>query len=141
MIRRPPRSTRTDTLFPDTTLFRSQENMSLAPHAQFMRSSSKMGPVTLVDTMIHDGLTDAFNSYHMGITAENLAERYQITREEQDRFAVASQTQAEAARGAGRFRAENGPVTIKGRKGDNVGADADYNRPRATLYQLTGPRP
>src|SRR3546814_18575817 len=99
MIRRPPRSTRTDTLFPDTTLFRSQENMSLAPHAQFMRSSSKMGPVTLVDTMIHDGLTDAFNSYHMGITAENLAERYQITREEQDRFAVASKNKAAAARG------------------------------------------
>src|SRR3546814_4202153 len=91
-----------------------------------MRSSSKMGPVTLVDTMIHDGLTDAFNSYHMGITAENLAERYQITREEQDRFAVASQNKAEAARGAGRFRDEIVPVTIKGRKGDTVVADDEF---------------
>src|SRR3546814_15425413 len=91
-----------------------QETMSAAPHAQLMRSSSKMGPVTLVDTMIHDGLTDAFNSYHMGITAENLAERYQITREEQDRFAVASQNKAEAARGAGRFRDDSVPATIKG---------------------------
>ena len=118
-----------------------QENMSLAPHAQFMRSGSKMGPVTLVDTMIHDGLTDAFNSYHMGITAENLAERYQITREEQDRFAVASQNKAEAARGAGRFRDEIVPVTIKGRKGDTVVADDEYIRTGATLDAMTALRP
>src|SRR3546814_2119329 len=80
--------------------------LPISPHAQFMRSGSKMGPVTLVDTMIHDGLTDAFNSYHMGITAENLAERYQITREEQDRFAVASQNKAEARTEERRVREE-----------------------------------
>src|SRR3546814_8303373 len=106
-----------------------------------MRSSSKMGPVTLVDTMIHDGRTDAFKSYHRGITAENLAERYQITREGQDRFAVASQNKAEAARGAGRVRDEIVPVTIKGRKGDTVVADDEYIRTGATLDAMTGLRP
>src|SRR3546814_16393549 len=100
-----------------------------------------MGPVTLVDTMIHDGLTDAFNSYHMGITAENLAERYQITREEQDRFAVASQNKAEAARGAGRFRDEYVPGTIKGSKGDTAVAVDEYIRTGARPDARTGLRP
>jgi acetyl-CoA C-acetyltransferase len=118
-----------------------QESMSLAPHAQFLRNGAKMGPVTLVDTMIHDGLTDAFNNYHMGITAENLAERYQITREEQDVFAVASQNKAEKARAEGRFKDEIVPVTIKGRKGDTIVSDDEYIRNGATLESMTALRP
>ncbi len=118
-----------------------QENMSLAPHAQHLRGGAKMGPVSLVDTMIVDGLTDAFNAYHMGITAENLAEKYQISREEQDAFAVASQNKAEAARAAGRFAGEIAPVTIKGRKGDTV-VDADeYIRAGATIEAMSGLKP
>ena len=118
-----------------------QESMSLAPHAQYMRSGAKMGPISLVDTMIHDGLTDAFNNYHMGVTAENLAEKYQITREAQDEFAVASQNKAEAARASGRFKDEIVPVTVKGRKGDTV-IDADeYIRAGATLEAVQGLRP
>ncbi len=118
-----------------------QENMSLAPHAQNLRSGVKMGPLSLVDTMVHDGLTDAFNAYHMGITAENLAERYQITREAQDAFAVASQNKAEAARASGRFRDEIAPVTIKGRKGDTVVADDEYIRAGATIEAMAALRP
>ena len=118
-----------------------QESMSLAPHAQYMRSGAKMGPISLVDTMIHDGLTDAFNNYHMGVTAENLAEKYQITREAQDEFAVASQNKAEAARASGRFKDEIVPVTVKGRRGDTV-IDADeYIRAGATLEAVQGLRP
>jgi acetyl-CoA C-acetyltransferase len=118
-----------------------QESMSLAPHAQYMRSGAKMGPISLVDTMIHDGLTDAFNNYHMGVTAENLAEKYQITREAQDELAVASQNKAEAARASGRFKDEIVPVTVKGRKGDTV-IDADeYIRAGATLEAVQGLRP
>src|SRR3546814_5413519 len=79
-----------------------------------------MGPISLVDTMTHDGLTDAFNNYHMGITAENLAEKYQISREAQDVFSVGSQNKAEAARASGRFKDEIAPVTVKGRKGDTI---------------------
>ncbi|MFP5433574.1 MAG: beta-ketoacyl synthase N-terminal-like domain-containing protein, partial [Alphaproteobacteria bacterium] len=101
-----------------------QESMSLAPHAQYLRGGSKMSNVSLIDTMIHDGLTDAFNNYHMGITAENLAEKYQISRKAQDAFAVASQNKAEAARASGRFADEIVPITIKGRKGDTI-VDAD----------------
>ena len=81
-----------------------QESMSLSPHAQTMRGGTKMGNVSLVDTMVHDGLTDVFNGYHMGITAENLAEQYQVTRAEQDQFSVRSQNLAEAARSSGRFK-------------------------------------
>src|SRR3546814_13053817 len=114
--------------------------MSLAPHAQFMRSSSKMGPVTLVDTMIHDGLTDAFNSYHMGITAENLAERYQITRAEPDRFAVPSQNKAETAAGPGRSRDETVPVESQGRTGDHVDAHDAYTQTSATRDTRSGVR-
>ncbi len=118
-----------------------QESMSLANHAQALRAGAKMGDVTLVDTMIKDGLTDVFNGYHMGITAENLAEQYQITRVEQDEFAVASQNKAEAARAAGRFKDEIAPVTIKGRKGDTIVADDEYIRAGATLDGVSGLRP
>jgi len=118
-----------------------QENMSLSPHAQMLRAGTKMGPVSLVDTMVHDGLTDAFNGYHMGITAENLAEKYQISRGEQDAFAAASQNKAEAARAAGRFTGEIAPVTVKGRKGDTV-VDADeYIRAGATVEAMAALRP
>jgi acetyl-CoA C-acetyltransferase len=118
-----------------------QESMSLAPHAQYLRGGAKMGPISLIDTMTHDGLTDAFNNYHMGVTAENLAEKYQISREAQDEFAVASQNKAEAARAAGRFKDEITPVTIKGRKGDTI-VDADeYIRAGATIEALQGLRP
>jgi acetyl-CoA C-acetyltransferase len=118
-----------------------QESMSMAPHAQHLRQGAKMGSVTLVDTMIHDGLTDAFNNYHMGITAENLAEKYQITRAEQDAFAVASQNKAERARAAGRFTDEIAPVTIKGRKGDTVVEQDEYIRAGATIESMQGLKP
>ncbi|QGP78388.1 acetyl-CoA C-acetyltransferase [Sphingobium sp. CAP-1] len=118
-----------------------QESMSMAPHAQFLRSGAKMGPVSLIDTMIHDGLTDAFNGYHMGITAENLAEKYQISREAQDEFAVASQNKAEAARAAGRFADEIVPVTIKGRKGDTIVEHDEYIRAGATIAAMQSLKP
>ena len=118
-----------------------QESMSMAPHAQYLRGGVKMGAVNLFDTMIHDGLTDAFHNYHMGVTAENLAERYQIGHEAQDVFSVASQNKAEAARAAGKFKDEIVPVTIKGRKGDTVVADDEYIRTGATLESLQGLRP
>ncbi|WP_457795753.1 acetyl-CoA C-acetyltransferase [Methylocystis sp. S23] len=101
-----------------------QESMSLSTHASHMRAGTKMGDVKFIDTMIMDGLTDAFNNYHMGITAENVAKKWQITREEQDAFAVASQNKAEAAQKAGRFKDEIVPYTISTRKGDVV-VDAD----------------
>ena len=118
-----------------------QENMSLAPHAQNLRGGFKMGNASLVDTMVHDGLTDVFNAYHMGITAENLAEKYQITRDEQDVFAVGSQNRAEAARSSGRFRDEIALVTIKGRKGDTVVDQDEYIRAGATLDSVSGLKP
>ncbi|MET3437093.1 acetyl-CoA C-acetyltransferase [Sphingomonas sp. 1185] len=118
-----------------------QESMSLSPHAQTMRGGTKMGPLTMVDTMVHDGLTDAFAGYHMGITAENLAEQYQVTRDDQDRFAVRSQNLAEKARGEGRFKDEIAPVTIKTRKGETVVADDEYIRAGATLESVSGVRP
>ena len=118
-----------------------QESMSLSPHAQLLRPGTKMGNLTLIDTMVNDGLTDAFNNYHMGITAENLAERYQISRAEQDAFATASQNKAEAARAAGKFTDEIAPVTVKGRKGDTI-VDADeYIRAGATLEAMANLRP
>ncbi|MCW2381489.1 MULTISPECIES: acetyl-CoA C-acetyltransferase [unclassified Sphingobium] len=117
-----------------------QENMSLSPHAQMMRAGTKMGPITLIDTMVNDGLTDAFNGYHMGITAENLAEKYGITREEQDAFAAASQNKAEAARAAGRFADEIAPVTVKGRKGDTIVNADEYIRAGATVEAMAGLR-
>ena len=118
-----------------------QESMSLSTHAQNLRGGTKMGNLALVDTMISDGLTDAFNNYHMGITAENLAEQYQVTREMQDVFAVRSQNLADAARSSGRFKDEIVPVTIKGRKGDTIVADDEYIRAGVTLESLSGLRP
>ena len=118
-----------------------QESMSLSNHAQALRAGTKMGSLELVDTMIKDGLTDAFNGYHMGITAENLAERYQITRDEQDAFATASQNKASAARAEGRFADEIAPVTIKGRKGDTVVDRDEYIRDGVEQAALAGLRP
>jgi acetyl-CoA C-acetyltransferase len=118
-----------------------QESMSQSPHAQNLRGGQKMGDLAFVDTMIKDGLWDAFHGYHMGQTAENIAARWQITREEQDRFAVASQNKAEAAQKAGKFKDEIAPVTIKGRKGDVVVADDEYVRHGVTLESVAGLRP
>jgi len=118
-----------------------QESMSLSAHAQTIRAGQKMGTLELIDTMIRDGLTDVFNGYHMGITAENLAEQYQITREMQDEFSVRSQNLADAARSSGRFRDEIVPVTIKGRKGDTVVADDEYIRAGVTIDSVSGVRP
>jgi len=118
-----------------------QESMSQAPHAAHLRNGTKMGNVEFVDTMIKDGLWDAFNGYHMGVTAENLATQGQITREDQDRFAVQSQNRAEAAQKAGKFDAEVTAVTIKGRKGDTVVDKDEYIRYGATYESVAGLRP
>ncbi|MGA0533129.1 acetyl-CoA C-acetyltransferase [Hansschlegelia sp. KR7-227] len=118
-----------------------QESMSQSAHAAHMRSGTKMGDVKFIDTMIKDGLWDAFNGYHMGTTAENVATQFQITREAQDQFAVASQNKAEAAQKAGRFKDEIVPVTVPGRKGDVI-VDADeYIRHGATMDAMTKLRP
>ena len=118
-----------------------QESMSLSTHAQNLRGGTKMGSLELVDTMIKDGLTDVFNGYHMGITAENLAEQYQVTREQQDVFAVRSQNLAEAARASGRFNDEIVAVTIKGRKGDTIVEQDEYIRDGATMDAMAKLRP
>ncbi|WP_404367830.1 acetyl-CoA C-acetyltransferase [Sphingomonas sp. MMS24-J45] len=118
-----------------------QESMSMSAHAQMLRSGQKMGDLSLIDTMVKDGLTDAFNRYHMGITAENLAEQYQVTREAQDAFSVRSQNLAEAARGSGRFRDEIAAVTVSGRKGDTIVADDEYIRSGVTIDSVSGVRP
>ena len=118
-----------------------QESMSQAPHAAHLRNGQKMGDLSFIDTMIKDGLWDAFHGYHMGQTAENIAARWQITREDQDRFAVASQNKAEAAQKAGRFEGEIVPVTIKGRKGDTVVDKDEYIRLGATYEAVAGLRP
>ncbi len=118
-----------------------QESMSQAPHAQNLRGGQKMGDLQFVDTMIKDGLWDAFHGYHMGQTAENIASRWQITRADQDNFAVASQNKAEAAQKAGKFDDEIVPVTIKGRKGDTVVDKDEYIRHGATLESVSGLRP
>ena len=118
-----------------------QESMSQAPHAAHLRNGQKMGDLQFVDTMIKDGLWDAFNGYHMGQTAENIATRWQITREDQDRFAVASQNKAEKARAEGRFKDEIAPVVIKGRKGDTVVDQDEYIRVGATYESVAGLRP
>ncbi len=117
------------------------ESMSLSPHATFLRTGTKMGDVVQVDTMIKDGLWDAFNNYHMGQTAENLAQKYQVSREEQDAFAVASQNKAEAAKKAGRFKDEITAVTIKSRKGDVVFDTDEYIRDGATRDSVSGLKP
>ena len=118
-----------------------QESMSLSTHAQALRAGQKMGALELVDTMIKDGLWDAFNGYHMGVTAENIAERYQISRLAQDEFAAHSQNKAEAARKAGRFRDEIVPVTLKGRKGDVVVDSDEYIRDGATVEAMAALKP
>jgi acetyl-CoA C-acetyltransferase len=118
-----------------------QESMSQAPHCAHLRDGTKMGDMKFIDTMIKDGLWDAFNGYHMGTTAENVARQWQITRDEQDNFAVASQNKAEAAKKAGKFKDEIVPVTIKGRKGDVVVADDEYIREGTTLDSVTKLRP
>ena len=118
-----------------------QESMSMAPHAQYLRGGVKMGAVELVDTMLKDGLWDAFNGYHMGNTAENVAKQYQITRQQQDEFAVASQHKAEAAQKAGKFKDEIVPFTVKTRKGDVVVDTDEYPRHGATLEAMAKLRP
>jgi acetyl-CoA C-acetyltransferase len=118
-----------------------QESMSMAPHCQHLRNGVKMGNFEMVDTMIKDGLWDAFNGYHMGNTAENVAQKYQITRQQQDEFAVGSQNKAEAAQKGGKFKDEIAPVTVKSRKGDVV-VDADeYPRHGTTLDAVGKLRP
>ena len=118
-----------------------QESMSRSMHASHMRDGTKMGDVKFLDTMIRDGLWDAFNNYHMGTTAENVARQWQITREEQDRFAVASQNKAEAARKAGKFKDEITPVTVKSRKGDVVFDHDEYIKEGVTLDSIAKLRP
>ncbi|MEZ5897927.1 MAG: acetyl-CoA C-acetyltransferase [Hyphomicrobium sp.] len=118
-----------------------QESMSQSNHAVYMREGTKMGDVKMVDTMVRDGLWDAFNNYHMGTTAENVARQWQISREEQDKFAVASQNKAEAARKAGKFKDEIAPVTIKGRKGDVVVDTDEYIKDGVTLESVGKLRP
>ena len=118
-----------------------QESMSLSAHAAHMRSGTKMGDVKFIDTMIKDGLWDAFHGYHMGTTAENVAQKWQISREEQDRFAVASQNKAEAAQKAGRFKDEIAPVTVSSRKGDVVVENDEYIRAGATLDSVAKLKP
>src|SRR5277367_3345245 len=118
-----------------------QESMSVAPHCAHLRGGVKMGNFEMIDTMIKDGLWDAFNGYHMGNTAENVARQWQITRAQQDEFAVASQNKAEAAQKAGKFKDEIVPVTIKSRKGDIIVSDDEYPRHGATLEAMAKLRP
>jgi len=118
-----------------------QESMSLSQHAAYLRAGTKMGDLGLIDTMIKDGLWDAFNGYHMGITAENVARAYQITRDEQDAFALASQQKASAAQKAGRFAAEIAAVTVKSRKGDVVVEQDEYIRHDASVESMAKLRP
>ena len=118
-----------------------QENMSLSPHCQHLRSGVKMGDYKMIDTMIKDGLWDAFNGYHMGQTAENVAEKWQVSRDQQDNFAVNSQNKAEKAQKEGRFKDEITPVTVKERKGEKIIEEDEYIRHGATLENMTKLRP
>ncbi len=118
-----------------------QESMSLSAHCAHLRTGQKMGPLELVDTMLKDGLWDAFQGYHMGTTAENVAEKYQLTREEQDNFAAASQRKAGEAIKAGRFKDEIAPVTVKTRKGETVVDTDEYPKPETTAEVLAKLRP
>ncbi|MFC5586355.1 acetyl-CoA C-acetyltransferase [Nitratireductor kimnyeongensis] len=118
-----------------------QESMTLSPHCAYLRAGVKMGDYAMIDTMIRDGLWDAFNGYHMGITAENVARQFQITREEQDAFALASQNKAEAAQKAGRFKDEIVPVTVRSRKGETIVSEDEYIRHGATLEGMQKLRP
>jgi acetyl-CoA C-acetyltransferase len=125
----------------DIVVAGGQESMSMAPHCQHLRAGVKMGDFQMVDTMIKDGLWDAFNGYHMGNTAENVAKQWQITRQMQDEFAVASQNKAEAAIAAGKFKDEIAPVTIKSRKGDIVVDTDEFPKKGVTLEALAKLRP
>lgn len=118
-----------------------QESMSMAPHAAHLRSGTKMGDLKMVDTMIKDGLTDAFYGYHMGTTAENVARQWQLSRDDQDAFAVASQNKAEAAQKEGRFKDEIVSVVVPGRKGDVTVEQDEYIRLGATLESMTKLKP
>jgi acetyl-CoA C-acetyltransferase len=118
-----------------------QESMSQAPHAAYLRSGQKMGGLEFTDTMLKDGLWDAFHGYHMGTTAENVATQWQITRDQQDSFALASQQKASAAQKAGRFADEIAPVTVKGRKADTVVSDDEYIRHDASPEMMAKLRP
>ncbi|HJZ43075.1 MAG TPA: acetyl-CoA C-acetyltransferase [Hyphomicrobiaceae bacterium] len=118
-----------------------QESMSQAPHCAHLRDGTKMGDMKFIDTMIKDGLWDAFNGYHMGNTAENVARQWQITREEQDRFAVASQNKAEAAKKAGKFKDEIAAVTIKTRKGETIIAEDEYIKDGVTFDSIAKLKP
>ena len=118
-----------------------QESMSLSGHAAYLRSGQKMGDMKMIDTLIKDGLWDAFNNYHMGQTAENVAEQWGISRDAQDEFAVASQNNAEAAKKAGKFKDEIVPFTVKGRKGDVVIEEDEYIRDGATIEAMQKLRP
>jgi acetyl-CoA C-acetyltransferase len=125
----------------DIVVTGGQESMSLSPHCMHLRNGTKMGDTQMIDTMIKDGLWDAFNGYHMGITAENVAEKWQITREAQDKFATASQNKAEAAQKAGRFKDEIIPVTISTRKGEVIVADDEYIKAGTNIEILGKLRP
>jgi acetyl-CoA C-acetyltransferase len=125
----------------DVVVAGGQESMSMAPHAQHLRGGVKMGNLELIDTMIKDGLWDAFNGYHMGNTAENVAREYQITRQQQDEFAAGSQNKAEAAQKAGRFKDEIVPVTVKSRKGDVVVDTDEYPKAGVTVDAIAKLRP
>ena len=118
-----------------------QESMSMAPHCQHLRGGVKMGSFEMIDTMIKDGLWDAFNGYHMGTTAENVAKKWQITRRQQDEFAVASQNKTEAAMKAGKFKDEITPVTVKTRKGDVVVDTDEFPKSGVTLESISKLRP
>jgi acetyl-CoA C-acetyltransferase len=125
----------------DVVVAGGQESMSQAPHCAHLRSGTKMGSLEMIDTMIKDGLWDAFNGYHMGNTAENVAKQWQITRQQQDEFAVASQNKAEAAQKAGRFKDEIAPVTVKSRKGDIVVDTDEYPKAGVTMESIAKLRP
>ena len=125
----------------DIVVAGGQESMSQAPHCQHLRNGMKMGNFEMIDTMIKDGLWDAFNGYHMGNTAENVAKQWQITRQQQDEFAVKSQNKAEAAQKAGRFKDEIVPVTVKSRKGDVVVDTDEYPKHGTTMDSVAKLRP
>ncbi len=118
-----------------------QENMTRSPHCMHLRAGTKMGDTKMIDTMIRDGLWDAFNGYHMGTTAENVAEKWQITREQQDAFALASQQKAAAAMEAGKFKDEIAPVTVKSRRGETVVDTDEHPKPDTTAEGLAKLRP
>ncbi|NKB53434.1 MAG: acetyl-CoA C-acyltransferase [Rhizobiaceae bacterium] len=125
----------------DIVVAGGQESMSLSPHCQHLRDGKRMGDLQMIDTMIKDGLWDAFNGYHMGVTAENVAEKFQISRQTQDEFALASQNKAENAQKTGRFVGQIAPVSYSTRKGDVVVSEDEYIRHGATMENMTKLRP